>query len=423
MAERTIDTTMSMDDLLAMVPRPEERILPEPRPEPEPRPQKYTLVSVDDHLMEPPHLFEGRLPKKFQERAPRVIEEANGGQAWQFEDQVFPITGADATLTWSGAGYFGQVRFDEVRPAMYDPKARLVDMDIAGIEASLCFPSNLFGFAGKRFLGMKDRQLGLAAMRAYNDWIIDEWCGADPDRFIPCQVAWLHDVEIASSEIRANAARGFKAVAFSENPEKLGLPSLHTGYWDPFVAACAETGTVINLHVGSSSTTLRPSSDSPRQVMSKLFTMNAIMAVLDWLYGGFTVRFPEVKIAMSESGIGWIPWLLDRIAYHENSDIREQRSQATTDVSYEELLMRNFWFATFYDARGFQMLDHIDPSRVLCETDYPHSDSAWPDCQAVLDAQVGHLPADIIRMVTYQNACELYNHPLPRSVRAGGAAR
>ena len=238
--------------------------VPAPRTEPERRERHYTIVSVDDHLLEPPDMFVGRLPPHLQDRAPRVDRDDAGIDWWVIEDERVPLLGADALSTWEpDQKFLGPVNFDLVRPATFQIDARIRDMDTNGIAASLNFPSVPFGFAGQRFLRMHDGELALASMRAYNDWIVEEWAAPYPDRIIPCQIPWLADVDTAAAEIRRNADRGFKAVAFSENPEKLGLPSIHTRHWDPFFEACEETGTVVNLHVGSSSETLIPSSDSP----------------------------------------------------------------------------------------------------------------------------------------------------------------
>jgi predicted TIM-barrel fold metal-dependent hydrolase len=358
-------------------------------------------------------MFTGRLPTALQDRAPRVERDDAGIDWWVIEDTRLPLLGADALITWEHKDKFlGPVNFDQVRPGTYQVDARVKDMDINGVAASLNFPSAPFGFAGQRFLRMDDPVLGLASMRAYNNWVADEWAGPHPDRIIASQVTWLGDVEIAAAEIRRNAERGFKAVAFSENPEKLGLPSIHTRYWDPFFAACEETETVINLHVGSSSETLVPSSDSPPEIIGLLFPVNALAACAEWLYAKIPFRFPALRIAMSESGIGWVAMLIDKLDYMA-------RTGAVWDepsISPLELLRRNFWFSTFYDPRSLQLRSEIGVDRILIESDYPHFDSSWPDTQRIIGGQLEGLTAHDIERITWRNACELYRHPLPIGV-------
>lgn len=163
-------------------------------PDPEPRPVFLPLISVDDHLMEPRETFLGRMPAKFADQTPRVVEDSDGMEWWQFENELVMNSGANAMSSWPAAERTGgPVRFDEVRPGVYDVHARVKDMDVNGVAASLCFPSMVFGFCGQRFTKFSDQELGLAAMRAYNDWIAEGWVGEYPERFIAQQVTWLPD--------------------------------------------------------------------------------------------------------------------------------------------------------------------------------------------------------------------------------------
>ncbi|MWA04825.1 amidohydrolase family protein [Actinomadura sp. LD22] len=389
--------------------------VPPVRKDPAPRDRRFTIISVDDHLMEPPDTFDGRLPARFADRTPHVVEGEHGREFWNFDGELVPVSGADALVSWEliSESFNGPVRFDEVRRGMWDVHARVADMDLAGVAASLSFPSMIYGFAGQRFMRMADRELGFASMQAYNDWIAEGWVGPYPDRMIPCQVTWLPDPEKAAAEIRRNAERGFKAVAFSENPAKLGLPSIYSEEWDPFLKACEETETVINLHIGSSSSTMKPTPDSPIEVVGKLFTVNAMAAVLDWIYAKVPVRYPNIKIAMSEAGIGWLPWMIDRIDYQHQRTTPDRGTWGGYELTPSEVLQRNFWFTSFYDPKGFAMLDLVDQTKILVETDYPHADSTWPDCQAALDHQLAALTPEQVELVTHKNATALYRHPVP----------
>ena len=133
-------------------------------------------------------------------------------------------------------------------------------------------------------------------MKAYNDWMFDEWCAGTNGRLIPLIIVQLWDSQLAAEEIRRNAARGCHAVTFSEIPPFLGFPSIHDkdGYWDPFLAACEETETVINMHIGSSSKMPSTSADAPAAVGSTLTYMNAAMSLTDWLMSGVFERFPRL---------------------------------------------------------------------------------------------------------------------------------
>ena len=191
-----------------------------------------------------------------------------------------------------------------------------------------------------------------------------------------------------------------------------GLPSLHTGYWDPFLAACQETSTVVNLHAGSSSQTLAPSSDSPYEVIASLFQVNSLASTSDWLFSLVPLRFPDIKLAMSEGGIGWVPSLLDRLHHmHGRYPANNDGGLATIwygDSSPAEVLLRNFWFCSIYDPSTFRIVDQLNVDQIMMEVDYPHIDSTWPHTQATLADQLGHLGTDIARKVTVENAARLY---------------
>jgi predicted TIM-barrel fold metal-dependent hydrolase len=376
------------------------------RADPPARTLPYRLVSADDHLTEPPDMFEGRLPAAMRADGPRVERDEHGYDWWVFDHERVPLIGSDSWLGFEpGHAYLGQVNFDDLHPAVYNIDARVKHMDVAGIAASVCFPSAPFGFAGTRFVKMRDPALGLASMRAYNDWLLEEWVSPYPGRMVGNQVTWLADPAIAAAEIRRNAERGFTALSFSENPERLGLPSLYTDHWDPIFEACADTDTVINLHVGSSSSTIVPSTDSAAAVLGALFPINGMATAVDWLFSGIPLRFPRLKLALSEGGFGWVPIVIDRIEHMRRQlDYRPQFG----DLTPVEVLRRNFWFTTFNDDSSMSLRHLAGVDHIMVEVDSPHSDSTWPDAQDILQRQFRDVPDDEIAKMTHRNAIALY---------------
>jgi predicted TIM-barrel fold metal-dependent hydrolase len=387
-------------------------------PDPPRADRQYTIISVDDHIVEPPHTFEGRVPLKYAEHAPRVAEK-NGAHVWIYDGKVIPNVGFNAVVgrpidEWG----FEPQRFDDMRRGAWDIHARVKDMDLSGVYASLSFPSFLPGFAGQRLqLGISDCGLALAAMRAWNEWHLDEWYGSYPDRIIPSQIPYWLDPHVGAEEIYKNAERGFKAVSFSENPALLGLPSVHSGHWDPIMRACEETQTVINLHIGSSGTSPSTTDDAPPDVTGVLFFGYAMFAAVDWLYSRIPVRFPDIKIVMSEGGIGWVPALLDRLD-HMATYQAMYGTWDGIDLTPAEVLQRNFWFCAVEDPSSFVQRDRIGVDHILLEEDYPHCDSLWPRTQSVVRSSLGQLPAADVRKLTWENAARLYRHPVPDSVVA-----
>ena len=409
---------MSLDDLAASEAfggtsgrRAEVTFLPEPTP----REEWATIISVDDHVVEPPDAFVDRFPAKYRDDAPRIVDTDDGGEAWLWNGELLPNVGFNAVAGRPTTEYgFEPTRFDEMRRGAWDVTARLTDMDVNGVWGSLCFPSFLPGFVGQRLTTWPDDpDLAFAAMRAYNDWHLEAWCGAAPDRFIPNQITWLRDPMIAADEIRRNAARGFKALTFSEAPEKLGLPSLHTGYWDPMLAACEETETVVCLHVGSSGTSPMTAPDAPPETVAVLFFAYGMYAAVDWLYSKIPVRFPKLKIALSEGGIGWVAGLIDRLDHCFEYQLGYLPTWRDVDLSPSDVLRRNFWFCAIDDTSGFLTRDVIGVDHLLVESDYPHADSTWPDTQARLRQQLQGVPDHEVRLICWQNAVDLFRLSTP----------
>ncbi|KAA8960853.1 amidohydrolase family protein [Mycobacterium sp.] len=390
-------------------------------PEPARAERHYTVISVDDHIVEPPDTFTGRVAQKFADRAPKVVETEGGRQIWLYDGHALPNVGFNAVVGRPVSEYgFEPARFDEMRRGAWDIHARVKDMDLNGVYASLNFPSFLPGFAGQRLQQVtKDRELALATVRAWNDWHLEVWAGSYPDRIIPCQLPWLLDPQLGAQMIYENAERGFHAVTFTENPALLGLPTIHSGHWDPMMAACAETGTVVNLHIGSSGAAPSTTDDAPPDVQGVLFFAYAISAAVDWLYSGLPSRYPELKICLSEGGIGWVAGLLDRLdhmlSYHQMYGTWRALGE---DLSPAEVLKRNFWFCAVEDQSSFVQHERIGADNILVEADYPHCDSTWPHTQQTIHQQVCGLPDDVIAKITWRNASRLYQHPVPAEIQA-----
>lgn len=388
-------------------------------PEPPKAERRYLMISCDDHIVEPKHAFEGRVPAKLAERAPRVVEDADGTENWVFDGHKLPNVGFNAVAGRPIDEYsFDPTRFDQMRRGAWDVAARVKEMDLDGVYASLCFPSFLPGFAGQRIYEVtKDRELAVAVTRAWNDFMLDEWCGYAPDRFIPMQLPLWHDVDEAAAEVRKNAARGFKALSFSEGPHLLGYPSLHSGHWDPLLRACEETGTVVCLHVGSSGTSPATAPDAPSDAAGALFFAYAMFAAVDWLFSKVPVRFPELKICMSEGGIGWVAGLIDRFE-HMNKYSAMYGTWEGIELSPAEVFKRNFWFCAIDDPSSFLQVDVIGAERIMVESDYPHADCTWPHTQQKLHAQLSHVKrkADVER-ISWRNAAALFRHNVPKAVQ------
>ena len=385
------------------------------------------FISVDDHLIEPARLWQERVPAKWRDTAPRIVRDGDS-EFWVYEDRQIVTTGLNAVAGKSREEFSPEpITYADMREGCYEPAARVADMDQGNVLASMLFPS-FPRYCGQVFHEAKDKEVGLACVQAWNDFILDEMAGDHPGRFIPMMIIPLWDPVAAAAEIERTAARGAKSIAFSENPTKLGLPSIHTDFWDPVLRACDDTGFVISMHVGSSSNLIRTSPDMPTLAfMAYSAAANQAGTLLDWLFSGNFVRFPNLKIALSEGSIGWMPYFLERAeqvidkqrfwasrfdidmnASHERGEEKgEARFDLDTDI---RALFRDHVFGTFIeDHAGLRLLDVIGEDNVMLECDYPHSDSTWPDTIKLANGWLGDLPDEVQHKITVGNACRVYD--------------
>ena len=252
------------------------------------------FISVDDHLIEPARLWQERLPERWRETGPRIVREGDS-EFWVYEDRQIVTTGLNAVAGKKREEFSPEpISYDDMRPGCYDPAARVADMNQGRVLASMLFPS-FPRYCGQVFHEAKDKELALLCVRAWNDFILEEFAAAYPGRFIPMMIIPLWDPVAAAAEIERTAARGAKSIAFSENPTKLGLPSIHTDYWDPVCARpCEDAGLVVSMHVGSSSNLIRTSDDMPTLAfMAYSAAANQAGTLLDWLFSGNFAKFPE----------------------------------------------------------------------------------------------------------------------------------
>lgn len=392
------------------------------------------LVSVDDHVLEPPHVWESRLPAKFRQAGPRIVSD-DDGEAWVFEGKRMPTTGLSAAAGKKREQFSPlPVTYQEMRPGCYDPAARVEDMNRGGVLASLSFPS-FPRFCGQAFTEASDRELGLLCVRAYNDWMIEEWCGTAPDRLIPMIILPLWDPHLAAAEIERTAAMGARAIAFSENPYQLGLPSIHdpNRHWEPVVAAAADTEMPICMHLGSSSQLPQTSPEMPMVGIIALTPVaSTAAACIDWLFSPFLPEYPNLKLCLSEGGIGWIPYVLERcdhvVEVHRGwaasgdfgGDLttgavggRGEESALNLDVLPSELFRDHIFGCFIEDDFGVTALDRIGVDNVMIETDYPHTDSTWPNCIEVAHKQLAGVDDDVKLKVLQTNAARVFRLDLP----------
>lgn len=364
------------------------------------------LMSTDDHLIEHPRVWQDRLPAADQEAGPRIIETEQGHQVWQYEGRVYPNIGLNAVAGKHPSEWgWDPVRYDQMLPGCYDPKERLKDMDIDGVHSGICFPS-FPRFAGTVFLEGEDKGLALRCVQAFNDFVIDEWSATDPGR-LPAQVILpVWDVEASIEELQRTTAKGAKAVSFIESPSPLGLPSFHTDHWDRFFDVVEEVDIPLSMHFGTSGTRPFTAEDAPEATFITLMGLNSMKALVDLIFSPVCHRHPRLKFALSEGGIGWIPYILER------ADTTWDRQRFWQDIDQEtrpsDLFRKHFWGCFITDDVGIGLRHDIGIDKITWEADFPHSDSNWPNSRTVLAEAMADVPDDEVHQMVELNARKLF---------------
>jgi len=332
------------------------------------------------------------------------VELEDGSEAWTFEDRIVQtLRGNTRTKPGLDADPFGMARFSEMRPGCYEPRARLLDMDEDGVWAQVNFP-DFSRFAGHRFIDCKDKELANLCIRAYNDFVVEEWCATDPDRLIPLGLVPLWDVERAVAEAMRIASDGVPAIAFSENPAVLGLPSVYTDHWEPLWQVVNETGLVVCLHVGSSSRLLKSSDDAPACSVLPYVGSNSMIACTDWILSGILDRHSNIRVVFSEGGAGWVPYLLEQA----EEVFHSYRSQFRASRPPREVFAEHMYTCILRDQTALSAVDVIGEDKIMWESDYPHDSTSFPESQQRLEEAMRPIPDSIARKIVETNARNLF---------------
>jgi predicted TIM-barrel fold metal-dependent hydrolase len=377
------------------------------------------LVSVDDHMVEPPDMFERHVPAKYRDRAPR-IEERNGNQIWVFEGKVVPNIGIAATVGRPREELgLEPNRFEQMRRGCYDVEARVQDMNANGTLASLCFPS-FPGIHGGLFSTVEDRACGLAMVQAYNDWHMEEWYGAHPTRFIPLALIPYWDPDLAAAEVRRMASKGCRVFNFCQNVAAMGFPSIHQPHWNPFFSAVCDAGGVLTVHIGTGGGIHYNSLDAPYSGYMAMANIGMASFASDVIFSPVLQRFPGLKIALSEGGIGWIPFFLERCKWiHERHSVwAHDNLGGKTPL---EVFREHFLTCFIEDPCGVEMRDKIGIDLISWECDYPHSDCTWPESPEALGIELADLSEEEIDKITHRNALRFFHSDVLERVGRGNA--
>jgi predicted TIM-barrel fold metal-dependent hydrolase len=317
--------------------------------------------------------------------------------------------GMSATVGWPRDEWgFHPGALSELRPGCFDVHERVRDMNANGVLASLNFPT-MAGFNARTFTEGTDKDVSLVMLQAYNDWHIDEWCAAYPGRFIPQGIVPMWDVDLAVAEVERIGRKGCRSVSFPEAPHSAGFPSFLSGHWDPMLAALVDQGMVLSLHIGGGFQLIQQAPEAPIDHLIVLAAQISAITAQDLLFGPTLRRFPGLRVALSEGGIGWIPFYFDRIDRHFENQAwiaNDFGGKRPSEVFREHILA---CFIT--DPSGLALRDRIGVDIIAWECDYPHTDTTWPESPefAMREFDDARCSDEDINKITWQNACRFFD--------------
>ncbi len=376
---------------------------------------KYSVISTDDHLQEAPDTWTDRMSKKkWGDKIPGVRPNGDGTDSWFIYDQTSTlgrgVAFVDGALTDRSKFV---TRWEDVPQIAYVPEERLKAMDQDGVDVHAFF-GNVSGAAGHTFSDPKwtDEDFRLECIQAFNDYQIDVWADPHPGRFITLAIVPLWDVEKAVNELRRMKKRGIRGLSFAF-PQQFGYPHIADRYWDPLWDVAQEANLSLNLHIGGGGSmglnaTYPPDIDPLLRMAegsTKAISANTqVMATM--LFAGIMERFPQLKVVSSESGLGWVPYLLE-VADHQWD--RQKLARIGMSMKPSEYFHRqcyvNFWFEVI----GVEMREYIGLDNIMWEPDFPHPTCTWPNSQDYIHRGMGKLSDEERQKILVDNAVKVFN--------------
>ena len=357
-------------------------------------PEDARLISINDHVVEQPDLWGGR------EDQPHVVS-VGGEERWVLGSESLTVR----ALSVLGSGHERAARVSEMHPAVHDPDARVQSMDVDGVAVQTLLP-HVIGFAGERLRFLSEPEARLRAVRRYNDFLLREFCASAPDRLVGVAVVPLHDLLEAPAELLRCAALGARAVSLPHAPPLIDLPGFGDAAWEPIFAVAEEAALPVLIHVGSSGgppSVVGAGSPGAMLVQGGFDVANAMT---DLLYAYVLVRHPHLRLVLVEGGIGWLPYVIDRIEFFARQR-PEAWSPPTRERTPGDIVRAQVHVSFIDDALGMTMLDAVGAGHVHWQCDFPHADSPWPHSRASLAAQLAQVDTDTARSVAGANTAAL----------------
>ncbi len=379
--------------------------------------ERHRVIDVDTHITEPPDVWTARVSRKWGERVPH-IERIDGRDVWMAGDERIGTPGSTSMAGFDGVIPESPATFDDIHPSMFDARERLAFMDEQGIDAQVLYP-NVGGFGSGSWLRLGDMALVEECVSAYNDFLVD-WTSADPNRLIPIATTPFWDLDLALRELERCIANGHRAVNFCNQPQDHGQPGLASRHWDPVWALAQEAGIPISFHIGGGDIgslmvdTHNMGFHANFARVSSLIFVDNTKCIADLIFGGVCHRFPELKFVSVESGVGWLPSVLEAF------DWQWRNGGVTDDHPEYDLLPSEYFRRQIFGCFWFERASALNaiaqfPDNILYETDYPHPTCQHPGPRTpaqfprdYAESVLGSLDDAVLDKVLFSNAARLY---------------
>jgi predicted TIM-barrel fold metal-dependent hydrolase len=374
------------------------------------------VIDIDTHFTEPRDMWTSRAPQKLLDRAPHVVLGPEGNEQWVVEDLVLGPPGF-CVINKEGEKHYGVIslpRFEDMSFASTNPEARLRYMDEFGLHTQILYPNTL-GFAGNNMMKISDVELRNFCITGYND-AMAEVQRAGKGRLYPQALLPFWDIELAVKELkRCHEQLEITGFTMTDAPESWGLPFLNDPHWDPLWAESQERGLPVNFHIGSGIIPnmwagLEQNNRGIAAVSTMLF-MNNMRCLTQLIFSGLLDRFPRLKFVSVESGIGWIPFMLEACEYQMDQNLVNRGGLKLRPREYfQRQIYASYWFENENAARNIELLG---ADNVMFETDFPHPTCLYPNVREQIQASLSGLERSVQRKVLYETAAKVYNLPLP----------
>jgi uncharacterized protein len=374
------------------------------------------FISVDDHVQEHPEVWTKRLSRsKWGDRIPHLAKNSDGVERWVVDGREIPLAGvADCGAAMPDRTVNPQYWAD-VPTSIYDPKERLKVMDGAGIDYAVLYPT-VAGSGGQSFGRIQDPELELACVQAYNDWLLEEWASVS-DRFVPQCLTPLFPIDAAVMEIRRAVKNGHRGVIYPSVPMELrDVPHINDSIYDPLWATCQELAVPICFHAGASSAIQIPAYEGYSPTIAAAFQAitrpaSTVSVLVNLLISRILMRFPNLKVVLAESGLGWGAYLLEYTDFQATGD---QLPQNGYDLMPSEMFKRQCYLVGWYDRASLRVRNYIGTENILWSTQFPSATSTWPDTQAALAKSFEGIDINDRQKILWENAAKLYKIPVIR---------